>query len=103
MMTVSRGEDWITSEHDGELFMMNVGQGVCLALNRVGAAIWELLEPPREIEDLYRELLERFDVDAQVCRAQVDAFLDAMSAHGAVRTSDPFPCEPVELPEPRSA
>jgi hypothetical protein len=45
------------------------------ALNRIGAAAWELLATPATQEDLVDSLTRRFTVTPEQCRTDLDPFL----------------------------
>lgn len=89
-MMVRRQSDWLTAKVGDELVMMNAENGNYIGLTEIGARIWELIEMPREVEALCSKLREEFDVSAEVCRADVDAFLGELAKHQAI-TLDPPP------------
>lgn len=82
-MIASRTGDWLTAGVGDDLVMMSVEKGMYLGLSEVGARIWELMEPPRSLDDICAVLVGEFDVPPQVCRAEVDAFLADLVKHGA--------------------
>jgi hypothetical protein len=74
------GVEWRTLE--GRVVAMDVANGHCIALNRTGAALWaDLVEGTNE-ERLVSLVTEKFEVDAERARADVDAFLAALRARG---------------------
>jgi hypothetical protein len=60
------------------LLMMSVEKGQYFSLNGVGTRIWELLENPTTEAALVVQLAAEYDVTAEVCAAQVEAFLAAL-------------------------
>lgn len=89
-MIVRKQGDWLAAKVGDELVMMSAEQGNYIGLNATGARIWELLDEPRAVEALYAQLLEEFDVAAEVCRAEVDAFLKELTKHGAIAIDPPL-------------
>lgn len=83
-MIVKRQGDWLTAKVGDELVMMSAEKGHYIGLSEVGARIWELIETPQERDVLYAALLAEFDVTQEVCRAEVDTFLQELETHGAV-------------------
>ena len=79
---VARSDDLLTAEVDGELMAMSIERGTCYGLNTVGTRIWALLVQPRTVDDLCRQLLGEYDVDAAQCRDEVITLLQELRAEG---------------------
>ncbi|WP_294289808.1 PqqD family protein [uncultured Sphingomonas sp.] len=75
---IARNADLLTTQVDDELLAMDIAQGECFGLNPVGTAIWNLLAEPRTVDALCDELLARFEVTEDACRAQLSCFLAEM-------------------------
>ena len=82
---VTRNDDMVGVEVDGTVVMMSVEQGMYFGLNGVGPRIWSLLATPRTVGDLCRELQEEFEVEPELCRAQVLEFLAGLVEAGLVQ------------------
>jgi hypothetical protein len=83
MTTVARRGDWLAAKVGDDLVMMSVESGSYLGLTEVGARIWELIETPADVETLVQRLQTEYAVEAETCRAEVDAFLAELARHGA--------------------
>ena len=83
-MPISKQGDWISAKVGDEIVMMSAEEGKYIGLNDVGARIWELLDEPRTVEALEAALLVEFDVTPEVCRTEVDAFLQSLVGYHAV-------------------
>lgn len=81
---LTRSTDLVFSEVDDEITMMHVETGRYYGLNRVGAAVWQLLEEPARLGAVCDALVERFEVEPEQCRAEVEAFVSQMAAEGLV-------------------
>lgn len=75
---LDRGDD-VEDEGTSVLF----SGGTMLSLNYLGTEIWKLCDG-RSVEGVVAELLPRFDVEEEVLRADVAAFLDELAARGFV-------------------
>lgn len=88
MRVIGQSRNWFTSELGNELMMMNIDRGVYIGLNPMGVQIWRLIEPPQTIGDICAALIEKFEVDPAVCRAEVEAFVEKMAARGLITVAD---------------
>jgi hypothetical protein len=88
-MTARRIGDWLTAKVGEELVMMSAEHGKFLGLNEVGTRVWELIEAPCEVADLCRTLEREFEVTPEVCRAEVEAFLNELVENGAAALNLP--------------
>ena len=64
--------------------MMSAERGLYLGLSEVGARVWELLDTNADLERICAALEREFDVAPEVCRAEVETFLDQMAGQGLV-------------------
>lgn len=87
-MMISRQGDWLSAKVGDELVMMSAEKGNYIGLSEVGARIWEIIETPSELDAVCAVLQQEYDVEAEVCRAEVEAFLEELAKHGAI-TLDP--------------
>ncbi|HVH80877.1 MAG TPA: PqqD family peptide modification chaperone [Stellaceae bacterium] len=83
-MIIKREGDWLTAKVGGELVMMSAEHGNYLGLSEVGARVWELIEAPRDFDEVCAQLETEFEVSPETCRAEVEAFLNELATHGAV-------------------
>lgn len=83
-MKVQRKGDWLAARVGGELVMMSAHAGNYIGLNEVGGRIWELIDTPREIDDICTQLQSEFQVSRETCVAEVRKFLKELEGHGAV-------------------
>lgn len=68
----------------GELMLLSVEKGRYYNLNSVGARVWNLIESPRSIADVCRQLEAEFDVSPQQCRADVLELVSRLVDEGLV-------------------
>lgn len=89
-MKVHKQGDWLSARVGDELVMMSAEKGNYIGLSEVGARIWELIETPQEVDAVCAQLVDEFDVAPEVCRVEVETFLNDLVKHGAARL-DPSP------------
>jgi hypothetical protein len=82
---VVRDPDMIAAEMDGDLVMMSIEQGRYFGISGVGTRVWELLEKPASVDQLCAAVLEEYDVDEGVCRADIHAYVEKLLGMGLLQ------------------
>jgi hypothetical protein len=85
---VVRRNDVIDAEIDQEIVALNIENGTCYGLNRVGSRIWSLLAAPIRIGDICATLLTEYKVEPSSCERQVVDLLEEMRAEGLIATHE---------------
>ena len=67
---------FIANKIGEDLVMMNMESGDFVAMNSVGAAIWELTETPISTHHLIQNLLEIYDIVEDQCINETTVFLE---------------------------
>jgi hypothetical protein len=75
---VSRSDNFVFNEVDGELVMMNIETGSYASLNETGKAIWLALDSPQTSNEIIDILLLEYEIDRATCEADVSPFIDKM-------------------------
>jgi hypothetical protein len=88
-MMVRKQGDWLAAKVGDELVMMSAEKGNYVGLSEVGARIWELIETPQEVDALCRRLQDEFAVPPEICRNDVESFLNELVKHGAIALDPP--------------
>jgi hypothetical protein len=83
---VQRAEGFVTAEIDNEVAMLNIDQGTCYGLNKVGSHVWNLIGDPKRVGEICDDLLRKFEVERSVCEQQVLELLENLRAEGLVQT-----------------
>jgi hypothetical protein len=73
---------------DGEAVILHLEDGLYYGLNPVGARIWELVQAPVSVGEVQGALLDEYDVEPEVCRAELVALLAELAARGLVEIQD---------------
>jgi hypothetical protein len=88
-MLIRKQGDWLAAKVGDELVMMSAEKGNYIGLSEVAARIWELIETPREVDAVCGELQKEFEVEPEVCRAEVETFLNELVTYGAIALDPP--------------
>ena len=68
---VARRAGLIEAEVDGELVALHVDNGTCYGFNGTATRIWTMIEEPKMVSELRDTLLDEYDVEPEVCVAQL--------------------------------
>lgn len=82
---LSRGEDYVFNEVDGELVMMNIETGSYASMNETGKSIWELLEEPKTVEFVLKALTEEYDISLEAAQKDVMPFLTQLEEKSIIK------------------
>jgi hypothetical protein len=88
-MVVTKQSNWLATKVGEELLMMSAEKGNFIGLSEVGRRVWELIEAPRDLDTICGQLEREFDVTPEVCRAEVQEFLNELVKHGVVALDPP--------------
>ena len=82
---VSRADGFSTAPVQDDLMMLNVDQGAYYSLDPIAAEFWNMLENPKQVQELVDGLQKRYAVTPEQCQADVLAFLEEMHGNGMIR------------------
>jgi hypothetical protein len=75
---IYKGEEYIASEIDGEVVMMNIENGTYISLVGSSKTIWNLLDEVKTINQLIDELTAKYDVSRELCEKDVLPFIEQL-------------------------
>ena len=81
---VVRRDGLLSAPVDDEIVLLNPHRDNYLGLDKIGRAIWELIEEPCRVSDLCQRLREDFDATTEQIAADVLPFLEEMTEEGLV-------------------
>lgn len=73
---------------DGDLVLLDLATERYFGLDSTGTAMWETLEATCDVGQAHARLAERFDVDPEVLRRDLDTFVGRLAAKGLLRRGD---------------
>ncbi|ESW96668.1 hydrogenase expression protein HypA [Mesorhizobium sp. LSJC268A00] len=85
---MSASKDAVACEFGNGLALLDMRSNIYYSLNSVGAFIWELIQEPRPISEIRSAVLDRYNVDPERCKADVDGLLKGLADAGLARLHD---------------
>ena len=65
---------------DGEAVLIDPAEGIVFVLNEVGAQVWDLIDKPRFVDEIEREVISQYDVEKECLRRDIQRFLEDLAA-----------------------
>ena len=74
----------------GQHVLVSIGEGLAdfrgyIQLNDTAAFLWEQLREGRTREELFRSLMEAYEVDEDIARRDIDSCLELLLSKGMIR------------------
>ncbi|MBS1780551.1 MAG: PqqD family protein [Bacteroidetes bacterium] len=79
---LSRGDQYIFNEVDGEIVMMNITTGLYVSLNETAKQIWNMLEKPQPLSAVVDALSVEYNVTREQCEKDVLPFIEQLLERG---------------------
>lgn len=83
---------------DGEAIIMNLSNGLYFSMDKVGAAVWELMENGHSVGEMADTLGSHFAVDSETVQGDVVRLLEQLVAEGLINKGEVTPAGTMELP-----
>ncbi|MDQ0170846.1 lasso peptide biosynthesis PqqD family chaperone [Paenibacillus tundrae] len=80
-------EGHLVSDMGGEKVMMSIQSGRYYNLGSTGGHIWELIAEERTLAELVDALASEYEIDPEICRAQVVQFLEHLTREGLINVT----------------
>ena len=77
-------EEVLHSKVDDEIVLMSMANDAYIGLDPIASRIWELLETPKDLNELCDLLMEEYEVDRKTCVRETLAFLEEMKSKGLI-------------------
>ena len=81
---LKRSDQAMFCEVGTDIVALNIQRGQCYGMEDVTAAVWALLAEPTDIERICDELVEIYDVEPDVCRADLEELMEQFRTEGLV-------------------
>jgi hypothetical protein len=86
---MKRNPNFLLREVAGKQVVVPVGMASMefagmINLNAVGAYLWQQLETEQTVDTLTAALTERYEVAAEIAKADVEAFVESLTKVGAI-------------------
>lgn len=67
-----------------DIVALHTQLGRTYGMEKVTAAVWNLLAEPIDLDDICNHLIEQYDVTPDQCRAEIETLLDQFQREGLV-------------------
>ncbi|MDX1570077.1 MAG: PqqD family protein [Xanthomonadales bacterium] len=81
-------EDVLVQAVGGELVMLDLNQEKYFGLDPVGARIWALIQDHGSLEQVYRAMLDEYDVEAEQLESDLLELVNDLLDAGVIETAD---------------
>ena len=75
---IKRSENFVDTEIDGDIVMMDTESGGYFALGLVASEIWRYIESPKKYDDIIDFLLKKYKVSEEQCKKETLEFINEM-------------------------
>ena len=83
---LERNPDLIHANIDDETMLMSLTNGEYYGMNKVGSAIWELLENSISVAELIEKLSTMYEISVQQCEQDITPFLSNLQDKDIIKT-----------------
>jgi hypothetical protein len=85
---VKRSPNHVATDMAGETVVLDMKSGMYYGMDSVASSIWNLIEEPKTLQEIRAAILEEYDIDAESCDRDVQAFVGALESAGLVEVSN---------------
>lgn len=82
--TISPSPDVISQEVSGETVLLDLGSENYFGLDAVGTRIWQLIQENGDLHEIYKTLLNEYEVEEAQLQADLEALLTQASERGLI-------------------
>lgn len=77
---IQSNPDMIVVDMDGEKVMMSIESGDYFGINTVGSYIWDMIQDPKSLTQIYDGVKETFDITSSTeTKRDIEDFLEKLS------------------------
>jgi len=73
---------------DDETLLLDTNTQEFFSLNEIGSAMWESMSEYNNLEEVYKEFQEAFDIDANQLKSDITTFASALKEKGLITFND---------------
>ncbi len=84
---LQRKLDLISGDIDGEVTVFDIEKGSFIHMNSVASRIFELLENPMSLEQLHKQLMSEYEIDADTCEQDLSNTVHDLLRRGLLASS----------------
>ena len=81
-------KDQVSSDLGEEVAILDLKNGVYYGLDAVGARIWNLIQEPKAVNEIWDVLLDEYEVEPEQCERDLLTLLEKLVAENLVEARD---------------
>lgn len=81
-------EGQVSSDLAGETAILELQSGIYYGLNAVATRIWQLIQAPTFVSEVYETLLQDYEIEPERCEHELLALLQELALKGLVEVQD---------------
>lgn len=81
-------KEQVSCDLGGEAAILNLKSGVYYGLDPIGARIWNLIQEPKNLNEIREILLKEYDVEPDRCERDLLALLQKLADEGLIEVKD---------------
>lgn len=85
---IKAANNQLSSEIAGEAVILDLKSGVYYGLNETGNKIWQWLQHPKQVKEIYTLFLQEYEVEADQWSGDLHNLLQEMLAAGLIEVVD---------------
>ena len=85
---VVAAKDQVSSDLGEEVAILDLKNGVYYGLDAVGARIWNLIQEPKAVNEIWDVLLDEYEVEPEQCERDLLTLLEKLVAENLVEARD---------------
>lgn len=82
-----RSDQALSADVGEDIVALHVANGACYGMEKVASHVWQLLDRPTGLDAICQELLGTYEVDPDVCHAEVGQLIDQLVREGLVEVA----------------
>jgi len=82
-----RSEQALSADVGDDVVALHVANGACYGMEKVASDVWQLLDKPTGLDAICQEIVGRYEVDPDVCHAEVGQLIDELVREGLVEVA----------------
>lgn len=82
-----RSDQALSADVGDDVVALHVANGACFGMEKVASHVWKMLDRPTGLDAICQDLLGRYEVDPQICHAEVGQLIDQLVREGLVEVA----------------
>lgn len=85
---ITKSANQVSTNLGNETVILGLGSDEYYSLKDVGARIWEMIDAPKPVKEIWEAILKRYAVEPDQCERDLLAILQDMADEGLIEVTD---------------